>query len=37
MDKKFLDNINKLNVKCIKISKESEIAIYYFKNCYLLV
>ncbi len=36
MDKKFLDNINKLNVKCIKV-KESEIAIYYFKNCYLLV
>lgn len=36
MNTKVLENINKLNVKTIKV-QESEIAIYYFRNCYLLV
>lgn len=36
MDVKLLDKINKLNVKCITV-KESEIKIFFLKNCYLLV
>ena len=36
MNEKLLKNLYKLNVKSIKV-KESELAIYYLKNCQLLV
>lgn len=36
MNEKLLKNLNKMNVKTMKI-KESEIVIYYLRNCYLLV
>ena len=36
MDTKLLNNLYKMNVKSIKV-KESELTIYYLKNCQLLV